>query len=307
MGEVAYVFPGQGAQVVGMGYDLYGNSSVAKAVFDEANSVLGFDLRGLCFQGPEEELRQTINAQPAILAVSVACLKVATELSGRRLVPPSYVAGHSLGEYTALVAAGVLDFADALRLVRERGRLMQEAGTKEPGGMAAIIGLDEASVEQVCQQAGAEIANLNSTEQIVISGRREAVTRALDLARALGAKRVVPLDVGGAFHSSLMEPTIEGMARALARFNFREPRVPIVVNSTAQPVTTADAVRAELMRQLCHCVHWQRSVEYMLRAGVSIFVEVGPGRVLSGLIKRISRNIETLNLGDAELAKSLNG
>ncbi|MBI2908836.1 MAG: ACP S-malonyltransferase [Chloroflexi bacterium] len=290
-----------------MGSDLCLNSPVARTLFDEANSVLGFDLAKLCFEGPEDQLRQTINAQPAILSVSVACLKTVTENDNRRISRPSYVAGHSLGEYTALVAADVLDFADALRLVRERGRLMHEAGAKEPGSMAAVMGLDEATVEQVCQQAGAEIANLNSADQIVISGRREAVARALDLARALGARRVVPLDVSGAFHSSLMEPTIDGMVKAIGRFRFREPSVPIVVNSLARPVTTADAIKAELIRQLCHCVHWQRSVEYMVRAGVSTFIEVGPGQVLSGLIKRIDRNIEALSLNDAALAKKIAG
>ncbi|MFH1486465.1 MAG: ACP S-malonyltransferase [Chloroflexota bacterium] len=306
MGQIAYIFPGQGAQVVGMGYELHRNSPAAKAVFDEANSVLGFDLAKLCFQGPEAELRETINAQPAIVTVSVACLKVASETDGCRPAPPAYVAGHSLGEYTALVAAGVLGFADALRLVRERGRLMQEAGIRQPGGMAAIIGLDEAIVEQVCQEAGAEIANLNSADQIVISGRRETVARALDLARALGARRVVPLDVSGAFHCSLMESTVGGMARAIARSSFHEPCVPIVVNSTAQPVNTADAVKSELIRQLCHCVQWHSSVEYMVRAGVSTFVEMGPGRVLSGLVKRIDRSIETMSLSDTELVRSIN-
>jgi len=298
-GKLAYVFPGQGSQGVGMGLDLYRNFSAAREVFEEADEALGFPLSRLCFEGPEEELAQTINAQPAILTVSIACLKAAFQVAGK-LICPAFMAGHSLGEYTALVAAQVLDFGDAVRLTRERGRLMQEAGVIVPGGMVAIIGLDEVSVEQVCQETGAEIANLNSPGQIVISGTREAMVRAIDLARAMGARRAISLNVSGAFHSRLMQPAAEGMVDAISGLKFRYPSIPIVVNSTAQPVTTADEVREELMRQFCHCVQWQRSVEYMMDAGVSIFIEIGPGQVLSGLIKRISDQAQTLNVGDAE-------
>lgn len=177
---------------------------------------------------------------------------------------------------------------------------MQEAGDRVPGGMVAILGLDEVSVEQVCQETGAEIANLNSPGQIVVSGTRETMIRAMDLARAMGARRAIPLNVSGAFHSQLMQPAAEGMADALSELEFRHPSTPVVVNSTAQPVTTADEVKEELMRQLCNCVQWQRSVEYMMDAGVSTFIEIGPGEVLSGLIKRISDQAQTLNVGDAE-------
>ncbi len=298
-GRLAYVFPGQGSQRVGMGLDLYHNFPAAREVFEEADDALGFPLSRLCFEGPEEELAQTVNAQPAIFTVSLACLKAASKVAGQ-LICPAFMAGHSLGEYTALVAAQVLDFVDAVRLTRERGRLMQEAGVRVPGGMAAILGLDEVSVEQVCQETGAEIANLNSPGQIVVSGTREAIIRAMDLARAMGARRAMPLNVSGAFHSHLMKPAAEGMADVLSGLELRHPSTPIVVNSTAQPVTTADEVKEELMRQLCHCVQWQQSVEYMMDAGVSTFIEIGPGEVLSGLIKRISDQAQTLNVGDAE-------
>lgn len=298
-GSLAYVFPGQGSQRVGMGLDLYHGFSSAREVFEEADDALGFPLSHLCFEGPEEELSQTVNAQPAILTVSLACLRAASQAAGQ-LIGPAFMAGHSLGEYTALVAAGVLDFVDAVRLTRQRGRLMQEAGERVPGGMVAIIGLDELSVEQVCQEAGAQIANLNSPGQIVISGAKETLVRAADLARAMGARHIMPLKVSGAFHSPLMQPATDGMARAISELSFRHPTVPIVVNSTAEPVTSADAVKEELLRQLCYCVQWQRSVEYMVGAGVSTFIEIGPGQVLSGLIKRISNEAQILNVGDAE-------
>ena len=302
--KIAHVFPGQGSQSVGMGYKLYQSSPKAKEIFQEADEALQFSLSRLCFEGPEDELRQTINAQPAIMTVSIACLRAASEVN--HTVSPSFVAGHSLGEYTALVAANVLGFTDAIRLVRERGRLMQKAGEIKPGGMAAIIGLDEAALKEICRESGAEIANFNCSVQIVISGSKEALERAMELAKARDARRVIPLQVSGAFHSTLMQPTIEGLSEAISQINFRTPEIPIVVNSTAQPVTTTEGVKEELLRQLCNCVQWQPSVEYMVGEGISTFIEIGPGQVLSGLIKRISDKVRVLNMSDPESIKALN-
>ena len=302
--KTAHVFPGQGSQSAGMGYKLYQSSPEAKEVFQEADEALQFPISRLCFEGPEEELRQTINAQPAIMTVSIACLRAAPQVN--HSVSPAFVAGHSLGEYTALVAANVLEFADAIRLVRERGRLMQKAGEIKPGGMAAVIGIDEKSLKEICCETGAEIANFNCSGQIVISGSKETLVRAMDAARAKGARRVIALQVSGAFHSTLMQPTIEGMSEAISQINFKTPEVPIVVNSTAQPVTTAEGVKEELLRQLCNCVQWQPSVEYMVGAGVSTFIEIGPGQVLSGLIKRICDKVQVLNMSDPESIKGIN-
>lgn len=299
--NTAYVFPGQGSQAIGMGLDLYRDSKRARETFEEADDALGFAISRLCFEGPEDQLRDTINSQPAILTTSVACLRAA-DMNGSP--GPSYVAGHSLGEYTALVAANVLDFADAVRLVRERGRLMQEAGKVSPGSMAAIIGLDDEAVDEVCLETGAEIANLNCAGQVVISGTKEAVAQTMDLAQSRGAVGVVPLIVSGAFHSVLMRPATEGMTRAVSQLEFRTPTVPIVANCTALPMTTSAEVREELLQQLCQCVQWQPSVEYMVNAGVSTFIEIGPGIVLSKLIKRISRSVQVLNVGDIESIKS---
>jgi [acyl-carrier-protein] S-malonyltransferase len=295
MAHIAFVFPGQGSQKVGMGLDLYQNSPAAREVFEECDRALDFPLSQLCFQGPEEELEQTIHAQPAIVATSVACLRAAAEL--RSGFQPSLLAGHSLGEYTALVAAGVLEFGDGIRLVRERGRLMHQAGARQPGGMAAIIGLDEPSLAQLCQEAGVEIANINSPNQIVISGAMEALNQAMQLARSRGA-RVVPLEVSGAFHSQLMKPAADELARIISELYFRDPEVPIVVNTTAQPATTAQEIKEELAQQLLHCVRWRHSVQYMIDHGVSTFIEIGPGSVLAGLIKRIDKGVQILNISD---------
>jgi len=290
---LAYVFPGQGSQAVGMGHDLFEGSPAARAVFREADEALGFGLSRLCFEGPEEALRETINAQPAIMAVSWACFKAASEPA-----LPAVVAGHSLGEYTALVAAGVIDFSQGIRLVRERGRLMQEAGDINPGGMAALLAVDQPTAEALCQDSGCHVANLNCPGQVVIAGSREALDKARTLAQARGIKRFMPLDVSGAFHTPLMASAAEGMARMLGGVSFRDPQVPVVANSTGKPVTTAQAVKAELLAQLTHCVLWQSSVEHIAGAGIKSFVEVGPGRVLTGLIKRTAPGARLSNWGD---------
>ena len=296
MPKVAFVFPGQGSQAVGMGLDLFEKSPLARQVFEEADQTLEFSLSSLCFNGPEDKLRQTVNTQPAVMTASLACLRAA--FGNGDDIQPAFVAGHSLGEYTALVAAGVLSFSDGIRLVQERARLMQEAGEKRPGGMAAIIGLDPISLEEVCQETGTQIANINSPDQIVISGTNNGLAWAMDLAKARGAKRVVRLGVSGAFHSYLMEPAAVGLAEAASRFDFCPPAIPIVANTTAQPESTAEEVRDGILRQVCGCVQWQSSVEYMIDAGVDTFVEIGPGRVLTGLIKRINDNVNAINIKD---------
>lgn len=304
--KAAYVFPGQGSQGVGMGRDLYDNFDSAKAVFDQADEVLGFPLSGLCFEGPEAELRQTINAQPAIVTVSYACWQAIREAS-RSLPPPAFVAGHSLGEYTALAVAEVLDFATTVYLARERGRLMHEAGVARPGGMAAIIGFDEALLAEVCRQTDTRIANINCPGQLVISGAQENLTQAVDLVKAKGTSRTIPLSVSGAFHTSLMQSAVDGMTEITDTLSFHEPVVPIIGNTTAQPLTTAESVKAELLSQLCNCVQWQRSIEYMVNEGVSTFIEIGPGTVLTGLIKRINKDVKTINIGDVPAINGIKG
>lgn len=303
--KMAYIFPGQGAQRVGMGKDLYETFASAKAIFDEADEALGFSISRLCFEGPEEELRRTINTQPALFAVSLACLAAAQE-SGKlsSAEAAAFVAGHSLGEYCAVVAGGALSFADGVRLVRERGRLMQEAGDMAPGSMAAILGLEDEVVAEICQESGAEMANLNSPGQVVISGPVGEVEKAVELAQSRGARRVVPLAVSGAFHSRLMLPAAEGLAKAIAGMPFMDARIPLVANSTAKFLTKAEDIKEELVRQLTQAVCWRESVEQMVEAGVQRFIEFGPGQVLSGLVRRIRSEAETASIEDVASAKS---
>ncbi len=298
--KVAYVFPGQGSQSVGMGRDLYDTYRSAREVFDEADACLGFALSRLCFEGPEEELTITHNVQPAILVVSVACLRALKEVVHDNLPSPAFVAGHSLGEYTALVAAGVLSLGDAVLLVRERGRLMYEAGMRNPGGMVAVIGLDEGAVREICRQSGTEISNLNCPGQVVVSGAKEALAQASQLAKERKARAVIPLKVSGAFHSALMEPVLDEFSKIVSRVEFRPPSVPVISNLTTEPLHDVDSIRTELVKQLRHCIQWQGSVEYMIRNGVRTFYEIGPGRVLTGLIRRISADLELFNVSGAE-------
>jgi [acyl-carrier-protein] S-malonyltransferase len=296
--NLAYVFPGQGSQSVGMGEELYANSPAAREVFEEADESLGVPLSKLMFQGPAHQLQDTVNSQPAIMTVSIACWRAWEELQGPAAQEPAVVAGHSLGEYTSMVVAGVLGFNEAVQLTRERGRLMREASIDRPGGMAAVIGLNELDLGHICAETGVEMANINSDDQIVISGDKIGVARAMDLASARGARKTVPLPVSGAFHSSRMVGARAGLAEAIKGLNFNDPKFPIIANSDTKALTTAPQVKQELVQGLCQCVQWKNSVKCMVDAGVSQFVEFGSGGVLAGLIKRIDRNVQAFALSD---------
>jgi [acyl-carrier-protein] S-malonyltransferase len=303
--KVAYIFPGQGSQAVGMGLHLYTQFSSARDVFDEVDRTLGFALSRLCFEGPEDELTQTINVQPAVLTVSIACLKAAEEIIGSSLPLPYIVAGHSLGEYTALVVAGALSLPEAVRLVRERGRLMNEAAGARHGGMVAVLGLDEKTVGDICISADTEISNINCPGQVVVSGAEEKLTEFKRLAEIKGARRTIRLKVNGAFHSRLMRPAAEGLKRAISEANFGEPLVPVTANVTADMLIDAEAIKEELADQIICCVRWQASVENMIANGVTRFVEIGHGQVLADLIKRINPAVPVLNIGDTDIEKQV--
>ncbi len=292
--ELVLVFPGQGSQKVGMGRAAATSSKTAAGVFAEADEALGFDLSRLCFEGPEERLKETANTQPAILAASVAVLAAALDADTiqRR---PALVAGHSLGEYSALVAAGALEFGAAMRLVRERGRLMDEAGQASPGTLAAVVGLDEATVEEICGESGAEVANYNAATQTVVGGAPEAVERACTLAKERGG-RGLPVKVSGAFHTSLMAPAAEAFARLLADAEIAEPVIPVVGNVSGGTLNSAADVRADLEQQIRRPVRWHQSVDAMETAGARRALEVGPGKVLTAQLKRSHPGLEARSI-----------
>jgi len=298
MGKVAFVFPGQASQYPGMGKDLAEKYPAAKAVFNEADNALGFSISKICFEGTDEELKLTANTQPAILTCSVAVLRVLADKG----LTPDFVAGHSLGEYSALVAAGALKFADAVQLVRKRGTYMQDAVPPGVGAMAAIMGLSPAVVADACKRASAgEVcapANLNSPEQTVISGHAGAVKRAVEIASQLGAKRAVMLPVSAPFHSALMMPMQERLEKELRQAEFSNLRMPLVTNVDADTTTSGADARDALIRQVTMPVRWEESVRLLIDEGANTFVEVGPGRVLSGLLRQIERSVSTLNVED---------
>jgi len=305
----AFLFPGQGSQQVGMAVDIAAAYPAAQQSLAEADDVLGYALSTLMANGPEEVLTDTINAQPALLAASIATLR-ALEAEFGATVPAKagegvYWAGHSLGEYTALVAAGSLGYADGLRLVRERGRLMKEAGARAPGMMAAILGLDESKVAAICAEVVAQggivqVANDNCPGQVVISGDRLGMEAAMAALSAAGAKKVMPLAVSIAAHSPLMQPAAEQLLAALQSTPFVPPLAPVIGNTTGKPLTTVSAIRAELAAQLIGSVRWTASLQWLAEAGVARFVEVGPGEVLTGLVKRVARGAERVNINTVD-------
>jgi len=317
--RVAFLFPGQGSQTVGMGADIFATSPAARRVFEGVDEALGFALSEVCFTGPDETLRETINAQPAIVTVSLALLAAFQEAlapdspaSWINPLTPAFTAGHSVGEYAALVASGSLTLADAARLVRERGRLMHHEGTLCPGSMAAIIALDEQTLQEVCQEATARasaqksgthpgegqvaIANFNAPGQIVISGERTALELAMELATARGARKVMPLAVSGAFHSPVMQPAAAGLAQAIATTQVNDAIIPLIGNIQALPLTSAQDIRTELAQQIASSVQWIRSIEYLVSEGVTTFIEIGPGQALTGMVKRIARGSTLFNV-----------
>lgn len=305
---IAFLFPGQGSQTVGMGRELVAAYPVAAETFAEADDLLGFGLSRLCFEGPEAELTDTINAQPALLVMAVALLRVLEhelgQLPAAAAGAPAYAAGHSMGEYSALVAAGAVGYADALRLVRERGRLMKQAGTQNPGMMAAILGMDEAPVAAICAEIAAQtggvvqVANDNCPGQLVISGDKAGMEAAMVALGTAGARKVVPLAVSIASHSPLMQPAAADLRAAIDATPILDPRLPIIGNTTAQPLTNAAAIRDELAAQLTGGVRWTSSMQRALADGVVDFVELGPGEALVGMIKRIDRAANRHSVGD---------
>lgn len=297
MSKTALLFAGQGAQTVGMGKDLAEQFPSARALFDRANAALGYDLAGICFNGPEAELTKTEHAQPGILLVSW----VAFELLKARVPGLKFeaTAGLSLGEFTALTAAGVMSFEDGLRVVRQRGRFMQEACEATRGGMAAIIGLDEGPTREVCTEAGVELANLNCPGQLVISGAAEGIAKACELAKARGAKRALPLAVAGAYHSKLMASAQPKLREALAAIPLNLPSVPVIANVTAQPHATCGEICQRLVEQVTASVRWEESIRHLLAQGFTRFIELGPGTALTGFMKRIDKTAQVLNVADA--------
>lgn len=304
MKNIALIFPGQGAQKVGMGKDLYEAFPAAKAVFDKADEVFGGKLTEVVFNGPEDQLMSTSYCQPAIFTMSMAALAVLRASGKLDQVNVKFTAGLSLGEYGAMCAAGVLSLEDSLRLIRQRGAFMEEAAKAQPGKMAAVIGFDKDALVKICQEAGCEVANFNAPDQIVITGLADKVARASELLTAAGCKKVIPLDVAGAFHSSLMKPAADKFSGVIKDVVFKISDVKVITNVTAQPQQTADEIRSNLPKQIYSSVQWIDTVRFMAASGVTDLVEIGPGKVLKGLIRKIDpalnvqncQNVDDVNL-----------
>lgn len=292
--NIAFIFPGQGAQYVGMGRDFYEAFPESRAVIDEADRILGNGLKDVMFNGPEDQLTDTSYCQPAILAVSIAAWK-ALRLKFPRL-DPAFVAGLSLGEYSAVTASGALSFADTVRLVERRGFFMQEAAVLKKGAMAAVIGLDAVKIKVICDQCRVEVANFNAPDQTVITGEADKIETACAQLAQAGAKRVVPLSVSGAFHSSLMKPASDRFVSVLEQAPFINAMVPIVGNVAARPCVTPEAIQNELAQQITSSVQWVKTIEFMAAQGVTRFLEIGPGKVLKGLLRRINKDLDVQNI-----------
>ena len=300
MTNVALIFPGQGAQFVGMGKEFYVSSSQAKAIFDEADSIIKNGFLDVVFNGPAEKLTATAYCQPAILTASVAALKALQAHPKFKNFSVKFTAGLSLGEYSALAAASALSFGDTIRLVERRAAFMEEAAKVQSGKMAAIIGFDKDHLLEICRKTGAEVANFNSPKQIVITGHAAKVEEACRLTKEAGAKTVIPLEVSGAFHSSLMRPAAEKFAAVLEKIAINSPAIPVVSNVDGKPAANPSDIRAKLARQITSSVQWVDSIQYMAGQGVTDFIEIGPGKVLSGLIKRIDSNLKCHNIEKPE-------
>jgi len=301
MKRIAFVFPGQGAQAVGMGKDFYDSHEGAKRVFDQADESLGFKLSELIFNGPEDELKKTYNTQPALLTTSIAILEAVRELG----VEPDFVAGHSLGEYSALVAAGVMSFEDAVRTVRARGQYMERAVPSGQGGMAAVLGAEREKLAELCRAVSSEtgvveMANVNCPGQIVVSGSAEGVAAVVERGKESGAKRVIPLEVSGPFHSSLMQPAADELAKTLEAVPMQDARIPVVANVTADSVLQAGDIRRLLVDQVVSPVLWEDSITWMIAQGVDTFVEIGSGTVLAGLIKKVDKQVQVVSVDSRE-------
>ena len=296
MNKFALLFAGQGAQYVGMGKDLYETFPESKTVFDKADQVLDFSLSKLCFEGPQAELTKTQNCQPAILVTSIAAWEAFKSAASRKPQAASYAAGLSLGEYSALVAAGAIEFEDAVYLVRKRGEFMEEEALKSSGTMVSVIGLDLAVIKNICQETKVEIANINCPGQIVVSGGVKEIEAAAKLAEERGAKRVFPLEVSGAFHSSFMRGAALKLAGELERIKINTPDIPLISNVTANPVTEPAEIKANLIKQITGSVLWEDSMKFLLSEGIKNFMEIGPGKVLKGLMRRIDETAQVINI-----------
>lgn len=303
MGKIALIFPGQGSQSVGMGLDFYNSTEIGKNIFDKFDEITGKSISKICFEGPEEELKQTNNTQPAILAVSIIAYELLKNKTG---VKAEYLAGHSLGEYSALYAAGVLSLEDVIKVVQKRADLMSQSQT---GGMTAILGLDDEKLQDVIDKASnsgvVSVANYNTPDQTVITGESLAIGAANALAAEYGAKRVIPLAVSGAFHSPLMKPASESFAEFIEQFNISDAQTPVLTNTDAEPTTSGSEFKTKMVEQIYSSVYWKQSISYMVENGVDTFIEIGPGKVLSGMVKKISRASKVYNVYDIESLNSV--